>query len=103
MSKYSVFPIGAFLLPLMAGVAAAEKPNAPPVDSRDEACKAEPNAQSDEKTADTEHLSALLDRCDGVLEPPAVGDKDLIEPSPPTGDTPVIKPDELPHDGSGTK
>jgi hypothetical protein len=35
--------------------------------------------------------------CNGVLRPPAVGDQDLVEPAPPTGQMPVIRPGDLPQ------
>lgn len=41
--------------------------------------------------------SAQLSDCDGVLKPPKVGDPEMVEPAPPVGDTPVIKPHELPR------
>lgn len=34
--------------------------------------------------------------CNGVLRPPTVGDQELVEPAPPTGNMPVIRPGEVP-------
>ena len=45
----------------------------------------------DEKT-----LSETLDNCGGVLKPPATGDQGMTTPPPAEGNTPVIKPGEVP-------
>lgn len=42
------------------------------------------------------NLSGRLDSCDSVLEPPKVGDKDIVAPTPQTGTMPVVKPGDLP-------
>jgi hypothetical protein len=33
--------------------------------------------------------------CGGVIKPPASGDKDFVQPAPPTGDRPVISPNDV--------
>ncbi|CDN57823.1 Hypothetical protein RG1141_PA09910 (plasmid) [Neorhizobium galegae bv. officinalis bv. officinalis str. HAMBI 1141] len=38
-----------------------------------------------------------LSDCNGVLKPPSTGDSDFVEPAPPVGNTPVIRPDEVPQ------
>lgn len=43
-----------------------------------------------------ESPSETLRRCRGVLEPPDIGD-DIAEPAPDVGETPVIRPGELPR------
>jgi hypothetical protein len=43
-----------------------------------------------------QNLSRKLDRCNGELKAPDVGDSDLVEPAPPVGNTPVIRPNDLP-------
>ncbi|MDN2578511.1 hypothetical protein [Aquibium sp. ELW1220] len=43
-------------------------------------------------------LSATLDRCGGVLSPPAVGDPEMVEPAPDAGVTPIIPPSAVPED-----
>ena len=48
--------------------------------------------------ADAQSLTEKLDRCGSVLEPPAVGDKELIEPAPGVGTTPIIPPSALPDE-----
>ena len=45
-------------------------------------------------------LTEKLDDCNGVLKPPAVGDSEIVEPAPQTGQMPVITPNELPKDGN---
>jgi hypothetical protein len=49
-----------------------------------------------EDSATGQSLAETLDECDGVLQPPSVGDADLVEPAPDAGRTPVIPPSELP-------
>ena len=46
---------------------------------------------------DTLSLTEQLDRCGGVIEPPAVGDRELVEPAPEKGATPIIPPSALPE------
>ena len=51
---------------------------------------AEPVAPRGDETAE-----ALAD-CNGVLSPAPVGDRELLEPAPDAGTTPVIEPKDLP-------
>lgn len=46
---------------------------------------------------DKTKLSSKLDDCNGVIEPPKVGDKEIVAPTPQTGTMPVVKPGELPQ------
>lgn len=70
----------------------------PPVDDR---CGVVPD---DENSPDAQRqtngaeksLSEVLEDCNGVLDPPPVGDSEIVEPPPDTGETPVIRPDDLP-------
>ena len=60
-------------------------------------------AVSDRARPDAErsqNRTQLLAPCNGVLSPPSVGDGELVEPAPPAGRTPVIKPGDriLPGD-----
>ncbi|WP_421917321.1 hypothetical protein [Mesorhizobium sp.] len=41
-------------------------------------------------------LSETLDNCGGVLKPPVTGDQGMTTPPPAQGNTPVIKPGEVP-------
>lgn len=52
--------------------------------------QADKSQMKDEKT-----LTGNLADCNGVLQPPATGDKELVEPAPKTGNMPVIKPGEV--------
>ena len=52
-------------------------------------CLVDPNRSQKE-------LSEKLDNCDSVLKPPRVGDSEIVEPAPSTGDMPVLKPGDLP-------
>lgn len=56
----------------------------------------QPDAQGQTTPTTTQKLA----NCDSVLRPPAVGDPEMVEPAPPVGDTPVIKPGELPPEQS---
>mgnify|MGYP000513048135 CR=1 FL=1 len=39
--------------------------------------------------------------CDGVLRPAPTGDRELVEPAPEAGETPVIPPEKLPNQQPG--
>jgi hypothetical protein len=55
-----------------------------------------PQLETAERPAD-QSLSDTLDPCNGVLEPPPVGDQELTIPPPAGGETPVIPPSALPE------
>lgn len=42
------------------------------------------------------NLTEKLNDCGGVLKPPATGDQGMAAPAPDEGNTPVIKPGEVP-------
>ena len=42
-------------------------------------------------------LTDTLDDCNGVLQPPAVGDPGMVEQAPDVGETPVIPPSAVPE------
>ncbi|WEX79158.1 hypothetical protein PYH37_003831 [Sinorhizobium numidicum] len=54
-------------------------------------CRVDPGVDGDQKS-----YADKLDECNGVLEPPAIGDSEIVEPAPNEGKTPVIRPEELP-------
>ena len=58
----------------------------------------EPGADRADATDESQTLTEKLDRCNGVLAPPPVGDTGLVEPAPDKGVTPVIPPSMLPED-----
>ena len=72
--------------------AMAQQP-APALDVGDNPCQADPGAHTERGDAT---LSERLDHCNGVLEPPKVGD-DMVENPPEKGMTPVIDPEDLPR------
>ncbi|TGU89143.1 hypothetical protein EN794_045380 [Mesorhizobium sp. M00.F.Ca.ET.151.01.1.1] len=65
-----------------------------------------PNQQGDKCRVQTDQggkqqsgsgdLSEKLGDCGGVLKPPATGDQGMAAPAPDEGNTPVIKPGEVP-------
>ncbi|OHV84942.1 hypothetical protein [Rhizobium sp. LCM 4573] len=60
-------------------------------------CAAPPDSRpQDRSQRNGRNLSQKLDRCNGELKAPDVGDSDLVEPAPSIGNTPVIRPDDLP-------
>lgn len=61
----------------------------------DEGDRTRPDAGRNTDDADRS-LSELLEDCGGVLDPPATGGRDMVEPPPDTGETPVIRPRDLP-------
>ena len=70
------------------------KAERPPADSRADALQAQPG----------ESLSDELATCGSVLDPPPVGDPDVVQPAPSVDDPMVIQPNEnqLPARGQGT-
>jgi hypothetical protein len=64
-------------------------------------CVVPPQAKSGRtvQSGDGSSTTQLSD-CGGVLTPPAVGDGDMVEPAPSVGETPVIRPQEVPPNGA---
>jgi hypothetical protein len=64
-----------------------------------EDCLARPNGNQQQRQTypqTTESLTEKLDPCNGVLEPPPVGDQELTLYPPDIGEMRIIEPDELP-------
>jgi hypothetical protein len=68
-------------------------------------CQAQPDANgnagnnsdgSGEDKTQAGSLTEKLDPCNGVLKPPPTGDSDMTEPAPNQGNTPIIKPGDVP-------
>jgi hypothetical protein len=57
----------------------------------------ESNSREGGKPLADQSLTDALGPCDGVLEPPPVGDQELTIPPPATGETPVVPPHLLPE------
>ncbi len=43
---------------------------------------------------EAESKSEVLAKCDSVIRPPQVGDREMVEPAPSVGRTPVINPEQ---------
>lgn len=84
---------------MLAGPVMAQAPGPPPPDATLRDCHVEPGQQpGGQAQADGDQkLSDVLEKCRGVLRPPATGDGKIVEPPPDTGKTPVIPPDALPQ------
>ncbi|GAB4542637.1 MAG: hypothetical protein Tsb0019_41860 [Roseibium sp.] len=59
-------------------------------------CVVTPETQREAK-GDTagQDVDTLTD-CNGVLKPAPIGDRELVEPAPDAGETPVIEPEDIP-------
>ncbi|MBB4195667.1 hypothetical protein GGE45_005728 [Rhizobium aethiopicum] len=55
----------------------------------------QPN-QGRDSTDDHQDLSKKLDECNGELRPPPVGDTEMVEPAPDTGNSRIIRPGDMP-------
>jgi hypothetical protein len=67
-------------------------------------CQAEPDrnggvdaGQAGSRKPPPGDLTQKLDPCDGVLEPPPTGDSGMTEPAPDAGNTPIIRPGQVPQ------
>jgi len=86
---------------LFTTLTAAAQTNAPSPSASP--CQAQPDQDragvvTDEDAVEQSgDLTAKLAPCDGVLEPPDTGDDKMTEPGPDEGNTPIIKPRELPQ------
>ncbi|WP_187969436.1 hypothetical protein [Aquibium microcysteis] len=116
MIRLGNFVAGGFAVAFLAAVTPVsgqqtQTPEAPAVapglEAEAEPCAIDPDAKAaqspggeerDEDGAADSSLSATLDRCGGVLKPPAVGDPDMVEPAPDAGVTPIIPPSAVPED-----
>lgn len=69
-------------------------------ESRDR-CRPSPDEQEsagpDVDMKDREPLSDMLEDCGAVLPPPPTGDSEIAEPPPDVGETPVIRPQDIPE------
>lgn len=81
----------------IAGPVAAQEDDAPASQPTQEDCSIEPDEPGTEPAPGDDELSSKLDDCNGVLDPPSVGDPDIVEPTPHVGRTPVIRPEQIPE------
>jgi hypothetical protein len=101
MKRFALLPCALTLA--LAGPVAAQADDQMNAPARSERCQAEPQGQNggqkppvDASNKDDSSLSGKLDPCDGVLQPPPTGDQGMATPPPDEGNTPVIKPGEVP-------
>lgn len=111
MARIRALLMGGVALVLLGVPAAqAQTPDAPPAapgaSASEDPCAVVPGGASpDAPPADGDavagpsdgSLSETLERCGGVLSPPAVGDPGMVEPAPDEGVTPVIPPSAVPQ------
>lgn len=68
-------------------------------------CRAEPGDQAQKEkegqSNDSQRTAEKLERCEGVLSPPPIGDREIVEPPADTGTTPVIPPGTVPEQPPG--
>lgn len=80
---------------------AQSQENGPDMTSPTDPCQARPDAQAgSDDEADGRADDAAppeLEKCNGVLTPPKTGDREIEEPPPDTGTTPVIPPENVPE------
>lgn len=55
-----------------------------------------PSAVPDDKTVVDPNEPNTIADCNGMLKPPVVGDPQMVQPAPEVGQTPVLKPKEVP-------
>lgn len=78
-----------------AALAQATAPGAEPGVTTED-CRVTPGDGSEAAPSQDGDLTAKLDACNGVLQPPATGDAEIREPAPEAGETPVIPPGAVP-------
>ena len=91
------------------GESAAEdclvEPGAPDLSEEDEGIDPfppdEPVLPDGDSDGEDLTLTERLAPCNGVLEPPATGDQEMTTPPPDEGETPIIRPGELPEQPPG--
>lgn len=89
---------GAALLALALPAAAQTGARQP---AAQQPCQADPEQQpktngEEQQGAGEDSLSGKLAPCGGVLTPPPTGDGEAAKPAPDQGNTPIIKPGEVP-------
>jgi hypothetical protein len=92
--------VGAVILCTMPAAAQTDKQQPSP-----SPCQAEPDQNSNggndggktgAQMPPSGDLTQKLDPCNGVLKPPPTGDSGLTTPAPDQGNTPIIRPGEVP-------
>jgi len=101
------FSIGLALLIAADGTALAAGGD---IEPPPEKCRVQPQPTDPQEPGKTDpgqtgstSATAKLDACDGVLKPPAVGDQEMTQPAPATGEMPVVRPGDLPEQQSNPR
>jgi len=81
-------PILAAALLVAAAVPATAKETVEP-------CVVSPGEET-ARTAQQDQSASVTTRCDGLLKPAPVGDRELVEPAPEKGRMPVLEPEDVP-------
>jgi hypothetical protein len=88
------------LLAFLAILALDEPVRAQAPSQQDCRMPAAPSQQQPGAAQDGADHSRKLDTCNGVLDAPSVGDGEMVEPAPSTGNQRVIMPETLPPGGN---
>lgn len=86
-----LFAVGAFVTPAFSAGVQDDCRLTPPPDTTPDSTMSDNVPDSSTTTTDT--LTDRLATCGSVLDPPAVGDPDIVEPTPPVGDDMNLQPD----------
>jgi hypothetical protein len=79
--------VAAAMLMVCGSALAEEKP---------EDCQVEPGTKAQDRVPSETDETVTLSDCNGILKPAPVGDRELVEPAPEAGETPIISPEEIP-------
>ena len=79
--------LAAAMLMVCGSALAEEKP---------EDCQVDTGMKSQDRVPTETEESVSLADCNGILKPAPVGDRELVEPVPKAGETPILSPEEIP-------
>ncbi|TGQ64223.1 hypothetical protein EN829_020160 [Mesorhizobium sp. M00.F.Ca.ET.186.01.1.1] len=88
--------ITSFSLMLALAAPAVAQTGQQTIDEPQDKCSMQPEKDAKEQPASAT-LTEKLGDCGGVLKPPPTGDQGMAAPAPDEGNTPVIKPGEVPQ------
>lgn len=95
--KLPTISVAATLIAFAGLAATPASPQSSGSEVEDGPCRVEPGVDDEQRT-----FAEKLGDCDGVLKPPSVGDREIVEPAPDVGKSRVIRPGELPAQQSGS-
>ncbi|TPK69870.1 hypothetical protein FKO01_02955 [Mesorhizobium sp. B2-3-3] len=87
--------IASLMLALAVPAAAQTQPNTDSQAKQTDKCRAQTD-QGGKQPLGGGNLTEKLNDCGGVLKPPPTGDQGMAAPAPDEGNTPIIKPGEVP-------